>query len=277
MTLPTVTSVMPPRHVQVSYITEIVKLMLWFMHRLMVEKKIEFAAALADYVDIYRKTSYFRLGDPEETQRRRPAWSRCAADLEEVFSRHLACGSPPSRVEEEGLALLWPHLSERIDLGLPLVEYRRDASFGCFYYYVTGPVVDLHFTNTIMLAAPFKEPLQRARELYELVTHCRRRYREAEWIKCGTWLNAYAPFRSLFPESWKDTGEPKSYNSLGWWGQFVDHAGDIHTRNVQRFRATGEFPYPCTFHRCALSDLAAFLCGILERNGGRRGVGLSAE
>jgi len=250
---------MPPKLVQLNYIREIVKLMLSFMYRLASVKRIAFPVLLADYVDIYRKTSFFNLTDEAETQRLKPAWIDCSAKLENVFARHLSRGAPSADLEEAGIQVLWPSLVERIDRGLPLVEYRREASFGCFYYHVTDGVLDLHFTNAVMPDAPFKSLAGRARELYELVRHCGKHHPEATHIKSGTWLNDYPPFRSLFPPNWRDIGEPKSYNSLGWWGQFVNHKGDIHEPHAEQFRAKGTFPHPCTFHQCERATLEAFL------------------
>ena len=256
---------MPPKQVQLRYIREIVMLMLWFMYRLVSEKNIPFSVALTDYVDIYRKTAFFNLADDSDTQRLRPQWDECSARLGKSFASHISVGSPATQVEEEGLQLLWPHLVERIDRGLPLVEYRRDAMFGCFYYHVTKSVADLHFTNTIMPEAPLSDLAGRTRELYRLVLHCRQEHPETAQIKCGTWMNQYPPFRRLFPLSWKDSGERKSYNSLGWWGQFVNHEGDIQGHNVAQFRATGNFPYQCTFHRCETKILEDYLSQIVKR------------
>lgn len=255
---------MPPKHVQLRYIREVVKIMLWFMYRLATERNIPFSLALTDYVDIYRKTSFFNLNDDSETQRLKPQWDDCSAHLEKMFTNHMSSGDPSTRVEEDGLQILWPHLVERIDRGLPLVEYRGQAMFGCFYYHLTGSVVDLHFTNTIIPKAPLHDPNGRARELYGLVRLCRQEHPEAMQIKCGTWMNQYPPFRRLFPPCWKDSGETKSYNSLGWWGQFVNHKGDIHAPNVAQFRTTGEFPYRCTFHHCEIQALEDYLIRILK-------------
>lgn len=250
---------MPPKRIQISYVRGIVGLMLWYMHRVMSVGRIPFATALADYADIYRKTAFFNLEDTAETARLRPQWLAACERLEAVFAANLAAQGSSGPVEEQCLALLWPHLEERIDRGFPLVEYADKATFGCFYCRVDGPVVDLHFTNTVMPAAPFSAPADLARDLHALARHCRQMYPEATQIKCGSWLNAYPPFRRLFPASWKDSGEPKSYNSLGWWGQFLRHDGDFHVRSAEQFRQTGEFPYKCTFHQCALVDLEAHL------------------
>jgi hypothetical protein len=259
---------MPPKAVQVRYIREIVKLMLGFMYRLLSEQNIPFSIALTDYVDIYRKTAFYNLTDASETQQLRPGWDECAIHLEKLFAGHLSQGHRAVHVEEEGLQLLWPHLSERIERDLPLVEYRREAAFGCFYYHGSNAVIDLHFTNAVMPQAPFKDPSARALELYALVRDCARTHPEAALIKSGTWLNEYPPFRGLFPEAWKDSGERKSYNSLGWWGQFVNHEGDIHARNVRTYRASGEFPYRGVVHQCetqALQDHLRRLAGDPER------------
>ncbi len=239
-----------PDGIQLHYARESVALMLWFMRR-KVSEGVPFRAALADYADIYRKTSFFDLKDPEGNKRRRPEWEALVARLESAFR---APGG-----ELDALALLDPHLKERVVRGLPLVDYQDHADFGCFYYAAMGDVIDLHFTNTLLPASPFRDPARLSRDLLALVADVRKKHPAATHIKCGSWLNAFPPFRALFPEGWKDSGEPKSFNSLGWWGQFARHDGDFHANNADRFRATGEFPYRCTFHQCRVAELEGHL------------------
>ena len=253
--------ILPPREIQENYITGIVKLMLWYMHQLMVSQRVSFSDALLDYVDIYRKTACFYLEDPSETGIRLPEWGHYRSKLEHIFRQSLEDGaqSPVMSVEIAGLDLLWPALDERISKGLPLVEYRQETSFGCFFYNLEGPVIDLHFVNKEIPNPPFEHPVHRQSELRELLTHCQNTHAGLEMIQMGSWLNAYEPFRQLFPMSWVPSGETKGYNSLAWWGQFINYRGEFHVNNAARFRDTGYFPYPCTFNQCRISDLMAHL------------------
>jgi len=255
---------MPPKDVQVHYVGEIVKLMLWYMYQLMSNLQISFSVVLTDYVDIYRKTSFFNLNDASETQRLKPKWSECAAKLNAIFEMHLSNKRPAAELEQQGLRLLWPYLVERVERGLPLVEYRENTTFGCFFYNLNDRVIDLHFVNKIMPEAPFTKLLGRAAELYKLLLHCKEDRPQIQKIKCGSWLNDYPPFCKLFPSTWQDSGERRSYNSLGWWGQFVNHYGDIHAHNAKQFRDTSNFPYQCTYHQCEIDDLRRHLRGLLE-------------
>ncbi|MBI5201906.1 MAG: hypothetical protein HY925_10000 [Elusimicrobia bacterium] len=239
-----------PDSIQLNYARESVRLMLWFMKR-KTKEGVPFRTALTDYADIYRKTSFFDLTNPDENKRRRPQWDELVARLEAVF--------PHLEGELSVLALLDPFLKERVVRGLPLVDYQAHADFGCFYYAPMNEVIDLHFTNTLLPASPFKDTAALVRDLASLVADVRAKHPSATHIKCGSWLNAFPPFRALFPGGWKDSGEPKSYNSLGWWGQFARHDGDFHAKNAEKFRSTGEFPYRCTFHKCSLAELEAFL------------------
>lgn len=238
--------------------------MLWYMYQLMSNQHIAFSAALTDYVDIYRKTSFYNLNDASETQRLRPLWREYAAQLEAIFKQHLSDARPVAEIEELGIRLLWSYLVERIDRGLPLVEYRQSTTFGCFFYKVESAVIDLHFVNKVMPESPFEQPLDRAREMYQLLEYCLSNYPQVRQIKCGSWLNDYLPFRRLFPSTWQDSGERRSFNSLGWWGQFVNHYGDIHAHNAKQFRDTGNFPYQCTYHQCEIDDLRRHLRALLE-------------
>jgi len=255
---------MPPRDIQVNYIGEVVKLMLWRMARVMSERETPFAVALNDHVDIYRKTSYFNLDDPSATQRLRPEWDECSAQLKAILEAHLSDNDAATEAEDLGLKLLWPSLVDRIDRELPLVDYRKSDTFGCFFYHPTDTEIDLHFVNSETPQSPFKKPLDRARELYQLLEDCEENHPGLTRIKFGSWLNDYQPYRRLFPPSWRDTGERKSHNSLAWWGQFMNHAGDIQIHNANQFRNTKEFPYPCTFHQCDTAALKEHLTQLLN-------------
>ena len=254
----------PPREVQLSYIGEIVKLMLRHMHQVMSVRRIPFLDALTDYVDIYRKTSFYNLSDLSETERLRPQWDGMVTQLEDVFNQHLAGERPADQIEEAGLQLLWPHLVERIDRGLPIVDYKQDTTFGCFFFAQTESAIDLHFVNKLRPVSPFERPLDRATELYELLRYCSEHHPQLKEIKFGSWLNEYPPYRRLFPPSWRVSGEGKKYNSLGWWGQFMNRCGDFHRPNAKRFRETGDFPYQCEFHHCPTQDLEEHLVTLLK-------------
>jgi len=254
----------PSKEVQLEYVKGMVPLMLWYMRLVMGRWQIPFSLALTDYVDIYRKTSYFNLNDASETCANRSAWETLVGKMEAALHDCFSGGNATTYMEQKGLELLWPSLSERIERGLPLVEFRDETSFGCFFYILEDEAVDLHFVNKVMPESPFKNPLDRARELLRLVEHCQEIRPDLQRIKFGSWLNAYAPFNRLFPPVFKDTGERKKYNSIGWWGQFVSHRGDFHSLNAAKFRANGDFPYQFTFNQWELADLKKHLTGILS-------------
>ena len=253
----------PSKEVQLEYIKGMVPLMLWYMRLVMGQGQIPFSLALTDYVDIYRKTSYFNLNDANETSLNRPEWNTIVGKLEALLQGYSSGDSPTTKMEQKGLELLWPSLVERIDRGLPLVEFKDETSFGCFFYILEDEAVDLHFVNKVMPESPFKNLLDRASELLRLVEHCQDIRPDLLRIKFGSWLNGYAPFSRLFPPVFEDTGERKKYNSIGWWGQFVGHRGDFHSLNGDKFRANGDFPYQFTFNQWELADLKKHLTEIL--------------
>lgn len=241
--------------------------MFWYMARLMTQQGTPFLVALTDVVDIYRKTSFYHLNDPSKTQQLKPAWQEVVLQLEALFQRHLRDNRPASIVATEATEFLWLHLMQRIDQALPIIEYRADTTFGCFFYNVQGRIIDLHFVNKVMPESPFAKLEDRARELLQLLRYCSEQDKHLSHLKFGSWLNDYPPFRRLFPASWRDSGEKKKYNSLAWWGQFMDHRGGFHAHNANRFRETGDFPYQCTFHQCDIKDLELHLCTLLKGGG----------
>jgi len=253
----------PPKEVQLNYIKGTVPLMLWYMRKVMVGQGVPFSLALSDYVDIYRKTSLFNLHDPSKTESLRPKWLDMVACLEEIFTRNLSEQKHPYELEQQSLELLWPFLAERIDMGLPLVEFMEETSFGCFFYIFEDSAIDLHFVNKVLPESPFRNSADRVGELHRLVEHCQRVRPDLSRIKFGSWLNDYTPFSNLFPSTWQDTGEGKKFNSIGWWGQFVRHDGGFHSSNGEKFRATGEFPYQFSFHQWELGELKEHLRAML--------------
>ena len=56
---------------------------------------------------------------------------------------------------------------------------------------------------------------------------------DIEIVQCGSWINSFEPFRSLFPPEWHEncrvSGPAFTY---GWWGQFMTHTGDFHYPNA---------------------------------------------
>lgn len=257
---------MPPKYIQVHYAEEIVKLMLMRIHQLMSEYGLNFFSALQDHVDIYRKTSLFHLNDPSMTLQLRTKWDTYSARLANMLEECIKRRAPSSDAEQAGLMLLRPYLMERIDKGMPIVDYRQDTQFGCFFYELESPTINLHFINNVMPESPFENIQERTRELSSLLTHCLRTDPNLKLIKFGSWLNDYPRYRQIFPESWHDSGERKKYNSFAWWGQFMNRQGDIHTLNAARFRETGAFPYQCTFHQCTIPELKSHLGHVKENN-----------
>lgn len=238
--------------------------MLLHIHRLMAQTSIDFSEALQNHADVYRKTSFYNLKDPSMTRELRPDWDRCAAQLASIMERSLYHKSSPSEAEDAGFALLEPYLNERIERGLPIIDYRQTTSFGCFFYETQASVLDLHFINRVMPASPFANIHERVIELTGLLSHCLQTNPNLKTIKFGSWLNDYPPYRKLFPASWHDSGERKKYNSFAWWGQFMNRQGDIHASNAEVFRETGNFPYQCTFHQCTIQDLQLHLGEMME-------------
>ena len=238
--------------------------MLLHIHRLMARTNIDFMEALQNHSDVYRKTSFYNLEDPSMTRELKPDWYRCAAQLASIMDRSVHRKSSPLEAEDACFDLLAPYLNERIESGLPIVDYLQNTSFGCFFYEAQASAINLHFINHVMPVSPFANIHERVLELTELLSHCNQIYPNLKTIKFGSWLNDYPPYQKLFPETWRDSGERKKYNSFAWWGQFMNRQGDIHASNSAAFRETGNFPYRCTFHQCTIQDLQLHLGEMME-------------
>ena len=258
-------NMIPSKKIQLNYASEVVKLMLGHMYRLISDKGLTFSTALTEHTDIYRKTSFFNLTDPDKTKQSKPHWELFVEELASVFDRCLKQGVNTTLLENEAHNLLMPFLTERLDHGIPIVDYRQKTSHGCFFYSPMTDIIDLHFINNVMPESPFNRLEDRAQELIGLLDNCSKKHPDIYSIQFGSWLNDHPSYRRLFPRNWQDTGETKSYNSLAWWGQFMDRRGDIHAGNAASFRETGVFPYRCSFHACRIPELKNHLTNYIRK------------
>ena len=107
-----------------------------------------------------------------------------------------------------------------------------------------------------------------ARSLLKLLDDLEQDRPDIQIVQCGSWINSFEPFRSLFPPEWHEncrvSGPAYTY---GWWGQFMTHTGDFHYPNARHFRATGEFPFTCLVCSADRSSVREHVEKLLAGNG----------
>lgn len=276
------------------FVKEMTRLYLWYVRALLARREIApegVPQALASRVNLYRMTSLWDGAREPRTGLVDPEWERLASRLAELVRR-----SPPddtSALEEEGLALLWPLLEERLprDVGTPTPH-----AFGCWRYNLAWEGVgdrpgafvtirslthvlqrarralglapaprrdaELHFDNVLRPGSPFDDLPTLARSLGELVADCRGRYPHVRRLWCHSWLNSHPVFLSLFPASYRrDPILRPPGNMSSWWGQFMTRTGDFHRERAAKFRATGEFPFLAYLCRAPVEEMEAHLAG----------------
>ena len=243
---------MPTREeIRRNYDRECVKLKVWYVHRLLQTEQRPFEELITARVDIYRRT---HLWDGEHHPARGhddPEWNVLVDQLKELFHRHRADATTQT-LEEAAYALLLPTMEERLagerkgNLWEGAGQIIPPTPYGCFSRDYAEDVVHIHFTNVLQPRSPFWDMPALARSLLKLLDDLERDRPDIQRVQCGSWINSFAPFRSLFPPEWHENCRVSSpAYTYGWWGQFMTHTGDFHYPNAKRFRATGEFPFTC--------------------------------
>lgn len=266
---------MPTRlEIRRNYDRECVKLKTWYVHRLLQTERSGFAELISTRVDIYRRTHLWRVGRHPADGQTDPAWDELVAELQALFDRHSADATTHA-LEEAAYALLRPTMEKRLagerngDLWEGAGQIIPPTPYGSFSRDYGDDRVHIHFTNMVQPRSPFWDMPGLARSLLKLLDDAERERPELELIQCGSWINNFLPFRSLFPPEWdanaRVSGPAYTY---GWWGQFMTHTGDFHYANGQRFRATGEFPFTCIVCSADRARIRAHVAGWLAEHEG---------
>ena len=244
-----------------NYDRECVKLKIWYVHRLLQTEPRPFAELMTTRVDIYRRTHLWdgkrhpAQGHPD------PRWDELVEQVQSLFHRHRGDATTQA-LEDAAYALLHPTMEKRLagerkgDLWEGAGQVIPPTPYGSFSRDYGEDRVHLHFTNVEQPRSPFWGMPALARLLLKLLIDAERERPDLRLIQCGSWINNFPPFRSLFPPEWDENSRISgpSY-TYGTWGQFMSHTGDFHYPNAARFRATGEFPFPslvCSADRSAV-------------------------
>ncbi|MBT4815494.1 MAG: hypothetical protein HN742_05750 [Lentisphaerae bacterium] len=252
-----------------EFVREVTKLKLWYAWRLQKHDGLDFETAAATRVGIRELTVFGGNRDhvnPEDTA----GWCRVLDELGALYGGHSA-DTTSKAIEDEGLALLWPHLTPCFEHDAAETTRWVAGSFGCFKYeyrsfYAEPDSADhltLHVRNAYQPDSPFQHVPEMARSLQEIAACAAQERPDVACVQCATWLNSLPPFAKLFPPSWTDTSLPGAPgNHTGWWGQFMNRRGGFHARNAREFRSTARFPYEHRMCRCPISDLQEHLRGL---------------
>lgn len=256
-----------------NYDHECVKLKIWYVHRLLQTEQRPFAELIAGRVDIYRRTHLWdgkhhpAQGHPD------PKWDGLVQQLEELFHRHRD-DETTQALEEAAYALLLPAMEERLagerkgNLWEGAGQVIPPTPYGSFSRDYAEDRVHLHFTNVEQPKSPFWDMPGLTRLLLKLLDDLERDRPDIRLVQCGSWINTFPPFRSLFPPEWiEDARVSGPSYTYGTWGQFMDHTGDFHYRNAARFRATGEFPYTALVCSADRSSIRAHVEKLLAEYG----------
>ena len=247
--------------VQVNYVREFTKLSLWYVHKRIRDGESDFEDAVNCRVNIYRNTSLYDGTLHPSKDDVGPEWAEVLDGLRQIFDRHT---DDPStvRLEDEALTFLWPYLEERLRGGGDTLPALEDRPYGCWRFDARSGYINLHILNVYRPRSPLSDLIVPfAAALIRLLhdAHAERPYTER--VRCGSWLNSFPTFQTLFPERWKQSASyrPIVRYSNGHWGQFVDRQGDFHARNGARFRETGAFPFASTVCQCPIDEVVAHL------------------
>lgn len=241
--------------VRKHYITEIVKLGLWYVWRLRRHSNVGFEKAIVQYVDIYRLTSLYDGKNYPGKGYVDPVWNGVVSRLKRLYLKYKGCKTTLD-LEEEGLAILWPYLEGRLKKDTKILSKDDPRPYGCFSYKIQPNGVWLHFANNVAPRSPFDDMPALAKSLRNLLADVKKKYPQITQVHMESWLNSFPLFLGLFPLSWKGSAKRvKVDHFLSWWGQFIDRTGDFHAENGAVLRTTGRFPYPCLHCRCGLDEL----------------------
>ncbi len=243
-----------------EFVRENTKLSIWFARRLSSRRCVTLRETLTACTDVYRCTSLFDgKNHPADTPGfRDERWEKLMVELQEISARCPA-GDTSTEMEEEGLALFWPLLEERIAAAVARWPTLENRPFGMFSYR-TGDYgwedgrVTLHLGNPFAPASPFADMQRCARDLGRLLTDAAARNSGLTTVYCSSWLVDFPPFLTLFPAEFGASlrgPSPLAYH-MGWWGQMIDRGGGFHFGNGQWLRRTGEFRWRCVQRECSV-------------------------
>ena len=260
-----------------NFVENITKLSLWLTRKYCSEG-MQLEEAFSDGTPVYRLTTLWDgINHPAHPS---PGWydKRWESLLEQlkfIFTHHQQVEKTDT-LEDEGLELLWPFLAPRIKQDSKLWPWIpsvygttvcEDCVFGFFLYGISESQprkhkqLDLHMGNCFAPNSPFKDMQARANELEQLLENARTREPNLRSVCCGSWLNSFKPFQTLFPPEWCKNSSPASPIAYGYdlWGQMMSRSGGYHKRNGDYLRENGKFPYEAVKCKCTIESLLRHL------------------
>ncbi len=246
---------MEPNEIRIHYVTHFLKLSLWYVHRLLQIEGGLFADVVNARVNIYRNTNFYEGGNKVPSRGHVDlAWNEYLEGLKAIFDRHI---TDTGKLEEEGLAYLWPRV---IKTGGRASANRRP--YECWTFDDGEDYIAIHIANVYQPKSPLSDMrIPFAASLLRLLGDTQQRRPEVKMVRCGSWMNSVPPFQAMFPESWHKSAvlSPRSGFGMGHWGQFADRVGRFHERNGAKLRETGDFPNPSLSCRAPIDEIVFHL------------------
>lgn len=253
-----------------TYLYEIVRLKLFFMHRwLTAHPEEEPVAVLRNRIDIYRKTD----ANPEPLTPKTllweaAAWQALEQPLLACYARHV---TDAERFENEGFTILQHSLDARCErdyLDPSVLQRYQCGSLRYDVYTEPTASVGFHIANAVQPRSIFDNPHYLPACFLALMEQVEALYGAVE-IKTGTWLNGKSKWLALFPEEWQTNLQPPTHNvgwSYGFWGQFITARGTFNHPFGEHMRRTGEFVYyPRTSH-CTIRAMRTHMLDLIRHS-----------
>lgn len=131
--------------------------------------------------------------------------------------------------------------------------------FDCFKYSYdskTG-LASLHFRNAVTPKSPFADMPALFSSLHRMLDDITKKGLKIERMGCGSWINNITSFQKLFPQSYIHSLTPTSPDEKignGWWGQFIDHTGQLHQRRAEILKRKRRFEFARLYGECDFVD-----------------------
>ena len=248
-----------------NYTESVVRLMVHFAWRQSQASDQPIDAVLDRQVDIRRKTSiWVHRGKGTSDEQVERDWDIIRSQLATRILEY--SGGPETQELEEDCwqvlaQLIEPVLSETCPRSWTLMDER----YRCWSYDLTeseSGAISIHVANAYQPESPFgvhRDDL--VSTLMELLGDVRHAHPEVMTVRCGSWLNSYPPFISLFPVEWSDSLVLTSETGAnwGWWGQYMRHDVAFHEKNAEVLRRTGRHPYWAGWAHCDIGELVSHL------------------
>lgn len=252
------------------YLTELVRLKLWFAHSWLAHHPEEnLQTVLRTRVDIFRKTDInagLSKNTIEAGDFSLPAWLALEEKLEVAYQR---CAAESSETfEEEAWAILRETVLARTERDFNEGDGLDNFNCGSLRYNLkpqgTPPRVGFHIGNRIAPNSIFDDPHYLPDCFRQLMDESSKRY-GAEALTTSSWLNSYPGWIALFPQEWQNNlSEPDP--NIGWsqghWGQFVNARGTFNRKHGAIMRETGELPFKPRSSWCSFTAMRNHLMSL---------------